>query len=72
MPDTFQQMLKAIQSFLIEEIYPLEEQLEAPFFSRLEPLLEEKRRIVKTSLKRYVSIEIPNGLSTRTRIDSNK
>jgi alkylation response protein AidB-like acyl-CoA dehydrogenase len=48
MPDTFQQMLKAIQSFLIEEIYPLEEQLEAPFFSRLEPLLQEKRRIVKT------------------------
>ena len=33
---------------------------------------EEKRRIVKTFLKRYVSIEMPNGLSTGTRIDREK
>ena len=32
---------------------------------------EEKRRIVKTFLKPYVSIEISNGLSTGTRIDKD-
>ena len=32
----------------------------------------KKKRIAKTYLKRFVSIEISNGVSTRTRIDGAK
>ncbi len=48
MPESFQESLEAIKSFLIEEIYPLEKQLEAPFFTTLEPLLNKKRSLVQS------------------------
>ena len=48
MPESFQENLEAIKSFLIEEIYPLEKQLEAPFFTTLEPLLNKKRSLVQS------------------------